>query len=57
VESVGEVRETHKGHLLVTIGGETETFEPRNKDIDAEQLALLRKFLSKSGYGPEGAPE
>jgi hypothetical protein len=57
LESVGEAKETHKGHLLVTVGGETETFEPRHKDIDAEQLALLRKLLKKAGYGPEGVPE
>jgi hypothetical protein len=57
LEAVGEAKETHKGHLLVTVGGETETFEPRHKDIDAEQLALLRKLLKKAGYGPEGVPE
>ncbi len=54
---LGQVEETHKGHLLVTIGGETQTFEPRHKDIDAEQLTLLRKLLNKTGYSPEGAPE
>jgi hypothetical protein len=57
LESVGEAKETHKGHLLVTVDGETETFEPRHKDIDAEQLALLRKLLKKAGYGPEGVSE
>jgi hypothetical protein len=53
LEAIGDAQETHKGHLLVTIGGETDTFEPRHKDIDAEQLALLRKLLKKAGYGPE----
>jgi hypothetical protein len=55
LEAVGQVQETHKGHLLVTIGGETETFEPRHKDIDAEQLTVLRKLLKRTGYSPEGA--
>jgi hypothetical protein len=29
------VQETHKAHLLATVGSETETFEPRLKDVDA----------------------
>lgn len=57
LEAIGEAKETHKGHLVVTIGVETDTFEPRGKDIDAEQLGLLRKLLKKAGYGPEGMPE
>jgi hypothetical protein len=57
LQAVGQVQETHKGHLLVTIGGETETFDPRHKDIDAEQLTLLRKLLTKSGYSPDGGPK
>ena len=57
LQAVGQVQETHKGHILATIGGETETFEPHHKDIDAQQLTLLRKLLTKSGYSPEGAPE
>lgn len=57
LQAVGQVQETHKGHLLVTVGGETETFEPRHKDIDAEQLTLLRKLLAKTGYSPDGVPE
>jgi hypothetical protein len=57
LEAVGQVKETHRGHILVTVGGETETFEPHHKDINAEQLDVLRKFLKKSGFGPEGLPE
>jgi hypothetical protein len=41
----------------VTIDGEIETFEPHHKDIDAEQLPLLRKLLTKAGYRPDGASE
>jgi hypothetical protein len=53
LESVATVSETHKGHFLATIGDEMETFDPqRHKDIDAEQLTNLRRFLRKSGYGP-----
>ena len=57
LNALGEVQETHKGNILATIGTETETFEPsRHKDIDAEQLATLRRLLKKSGYGPEEMP-
>jgi hypothetical protein len=55
LEALATVHETHKGRLLVTIGNETETFEPpRHKDLDAEQLANLRRLLRKAGYGPDG---
>lgn len=57
LNAVGTVQETHKGHLLVTIGEETETFDPaRHKDIDAEQLTNLRRFLRKAGYAPGEIP-
>jgi len=54
LNAVGTVQETHRGHLLVTVGGETETFDQRHKDIDADQLANLRRLLRKAGYGPDG---
>jgi hypothetical protein len=57
LEAVATVHETHKGHMLVTIGGESETFEPtRHKDLDAEQLASLRRLLRRAGYGPDEGP-
>ena len=56
LNAVGEVQETKQGHLVVTVDGETETFEPRHKDIDSEQLANLRRLLKKAGYGPEEVP-
>ena len=55
LNAVGDVHETHKGHVVVTIGSDTETFEPpRTKDLDAEQLSNLRRLLRRAGYGPEG---
>lgn len=55
LNALGSVQETHKGHLLATIGDQTETFEQsRHKEVDAEQLALLRRFLRRSGVGPDG---
>ena len=55
LNAVGTVQETNKGHMVVTLGDEMETFDPRHKDIDAEQLANLRRLLEKAGYGPAGA--
>ena len=57
LEAVASVQETHRGNYLVTIDGESETFEPpRHKDIDAEQVASLRRLLRRAGFGPEELP-
>jgi hypothetical protein len=57
LEAVGTVRETHKGHLLVTVDGTTETFEAQhNKDIDPDDLANLRRLLRTAGYAPDSDP-
>lgn len=57
LESVGTVQETHKGHLLVTIGHTTDTLEaPHHKDIDPEQLAILRRLLRRADYAPDSDP-
>jgi hypothetical protein len=53
LNAVGTVKETQKNHVLVTIDGDTEIFEPeRHKDIDGDQLAILRRLLRRTGYGP-----
>jgi hypothetical protein len=50
--AVANVERTHDGRLLVTLGDETETFEPpRHKDIDAQQVVDLRRMLKGAGYG------
>jgi hypothetical protein len=55
LNAVATVTETHKGNVRVTLGDETETFDPTHeKDIDADQLANLRRLLRGAGYGPEG---
>ena len=57
LRAVGTVQETHTGRLLVTVGGVAETYDhQRHKDIDAGQLATLRRQLRKAGLGPEGSP-
>jgi len=55
LNSVADVHETHKGKVVVTIGEHVETFDTQHhKDVDPDQLAYLRQFLRKAGYGPEG---
>jgi hypothetical protein len=57
LNAVATVRETHEGHVVVTVGDATETFDPqREKDIDAAQLANLRRLLREAGYGPGEVP-
>ena len=53
LEAVATVKETPNGHVLVTLGTETETFEPpKHKDIDEQQVVDLRRMLKNAGYGP-----
>jgi hypothetical protein len=48
------VKEETNGHFRVTLGTETETFEPpKHKDIDLQQVVDLRRMLKSAGYGPE----
>jgi hypothetical protein len=54
LEAVASVEEAHHGRLLVTLGEETETFEPpKHKDIDLQQVVDLRRMLTNAGYGPD----
>ncbi len=51
LEVVGSVEERQHGKFLVTLGAETETFEPpRHKDIDTQQVVNLRRMLKNAGY-------
>jgi hypothetical protein len=54
LEAVGSVTERHDGKVAVTVGSETEFFDPpAHKDIDTQTVVDLRRILSKAGYGPE----
>jgi hypothetical protein len=54
LEAVASVKEASNGRYLVTLGTETETFEPpKHKDIDEQQVVDLRRMLKNAGYGPE----
>jgi hypothetical protein len=52
LEAVGSAVEQPGGKVAVTIGSETEFFDPPpHKDIDTQAVVDLRRMLSKAGYG------
>jgi len=56
LEAVGSAEEQHGGKVAVTIGSETEYFDPPpHKDIDTRAVVNLRRMLTKAGYRPGAA--
>jgi hypothetical protein len=57
LEAVGSAVEQHGGKVAVTLGSETEFFDPpARKDIDAQAVVDLRRMLAQAGYGPDAQP-
>ncbi len=55
LDAVGSTAEHHDGKVAVTIGSQTQFFDPPlHKDIDTQTVVDLRKMLSSAGYGPDG---
>ena len=53
LEAVGTTQHEHNGKLKITLGSETETFQPpRDKDIDEQMLVDLRRMLTGAGLAP-----
>ncbi len=51
LEAVGSAEEQHGGKVAVTIGSQTEYFDPPpHKDIDTQAVVNLRRMLTKAGY-------
>ena len=51
LEAVGTVTTHHDGKVTVTVGSQTEFFEPpTGKDIDVQMVVDLRRMLSSAGY-------
>jgi hypothetical protein len=51
LEFVASSYEERDGKVVVTLGGETETFErPAGKDISTQQVVDLRRMLQGAGY-------
>jgi hypothetical protein len=49
--AVGSVADQHDGKVAVTVGTETEFFDPpAHKDIDTQMVVDLRRLLTQAGY-------
>ena len=53
LEDLGSVKREHNGKFIVTLGPETEVFEPRGKDIDEQVTVDLRRMLGQAGWAPD----
>jgi hypothetical protein len=54
LEAVGSVVEHRHGKVAVTLGSETEFFDPpAQKDIDTQTVVDLRRMLTAAGHGIE----
>ena len=54
LEAVGSTVEQHGGKVAVTVGSQTEFFDPpAHKDIDTQAIVDLRRMLSRAGYGAD----
>jgi hypothetical protein len=52
LEAVGSAQERHGGKVAVTVGSQTEYFDPpAHKDIDTQTVVNLRRMLTQAGYG------
>ena len=52
LEAVGSIVEQHAGKFEVTLGSETEFFDPpAGKDINVQTVVDLRGMLSRAGDG------
>jgi hypothetical protein len=51
LQAIGTVATHHDGKLTVTVGSQTEIFDPpEEKDIDVQTVVDLRRMLSNAGY-------
>jgi hypothetical protein len=51
LEEVGTLEQRHDDMILFRIGPDSEVLTiPKNKDIDAQQVADLRRLLTNAGY-------
>lgn len=52
LEAVGSVTQEHDGKLAVTMGRQTEFFDPAGKkDVDVQTVIDLRHLLGTAGFG------
>ena len=56
LEAVGSAEQQPGGKVAITIGSQTEYFDPpRHKDIDTQAVVNLRRMLTEAGYGADAA--
>jgi hypothetical protein len=56
LEAVGSAQEQPGGKVAVTIGSQTEYFDPpSHKDIDTQAVVNLRRMLTEAGFGAGAA--
>ena len=54
LDYLGTTTEERNGKLRVTLGPETEVFEPpRGKDVDEQMIVDLRRLLTQAGVTPD----
>jgi len=52
LEAIGSATEQPHGKFAVTVGSETQYFDPpAHKDVDTQAVVDLRRMLSAVGYG------
>jgi hypothetical protein len=51
LEAIGTVTTHHDGKVTVTVGSQTEIFDPpTGKDVDVQMVVDLRRMLGGAGY-------
>jgi hypothetical protein len=56
LRAAGSAEERYHGKVAVTIGSQTEYFDPpRRKDIGTQAVVNLRRMLTKAGYRAHAA--
>jgi hypothetical protein len=54
LQAIGSVERHHDGKVAVTVGSQSAVLTPpKDKDIDTQAAADLRRMLSAAGYGGE----
>jgi hypothetical protein len=54
LRAVATVTEEHDGRCKVTLGSETETFDPKgHHDLNVQQVVDVRRMLTNGGITPE----
>ena len=53
IHAIGSVEHAHNGDVVLKLGGRQQTFKPtHDKDLAAEDVMTLRRFLTGAGWAP-----